>query len=339
MIFCLLLCLTGCKTNSKYSLQQNDKENLETNPFEDNTEENINTRTLASISHGIKKTNIDTSGKMLPLEYNGDEMEIDYTITFQGQVPYFGFLVFIDGEPQPYKVDTTKSSYEYIHEFKLVNNEEKNIKFIFTPVTGKKGDLLEISIVSIFYPSFLPDMINTTSYGNYHQVLPSQYMIMFNQDAGKLDLSDSMETTYITDFKQSKERITPELLLKHNADESSVDTMVYSEFYINNVEMGIVNSVKLDTKDLLHITYKMFGHPNAKYKNIMYINQMPVTVNGKVFDTYLKKGEVSLLDLDIDISKLNDINSLYIISIPTNMYEYPNDVISVEKTSSITLYR
>lgn len=49
------------------------------------------------------------------MAYNGGEMKIDYQVAASGKANNVGFLIFINGQPQPYKFNSTETPYEYMH--------------------------------------------------------------------------------------------------------------------------------------------------------------------------------------------------------------------------------
>lgn len=126
---------------------------------------------MGALSHGFFNPKINDNGEMIPLIYNGEELKIDYTVNASGKAKNIGFLIFIDGLPQPYKINE-EESYEYLHVLDLVeDNKDIPLSFMFTPITEKKGDTFRISITSVYNPAFIPDMKETSNYGGYHLTL------------------------------------------------------------------------------------------------------------------------------------------------------------------------
>lgn len=101
----------------------------------------------------------------------------------EGKLDNIGFLLFLDGKPQAYKVNDTGTEYEYLHCFQTSDKHQEKFSFVFTPITGTKGDTLNITIISITNPNFQPDMKETSSYGWYHKPLERVLKLHFNEDA------------------------------------------------------------------------------------------------------------------------------------------------------------
>src|SRR5690606_24823954 len=155
MIFVVVV--AGCSKENPNENEAKTIHNKNDNPFEVNDEA---TGILDAMSHGFANPELDESGEArLPLYYDGGELEINYFVNASGRAKNVGFLVFIDGKPQPYKINTTEARYEYMHIFELEEDDKDTpFTFIFTPVTGKQGDTLDIIITSVYNPAFMPDI-------------------------------------------------------------------------------------------------------------------------------------------------------------------------------------
>lgn len=46
-----------------------------------------------------------------------------------------------------------------------------------------------------------------------------------------------------------------------------------------------------------------------------------------------------MIDADIDLGKLEELNTFYVVSVPVNAADFPDDVVVLEKTASILLYK
>ena len=147
------------------------------NPFE--AEEDVGF--LAMLTHEAASADFSESGERLPFPYDGGEFRLDYRFSLTGKMDTVGFLLFLDGQPQPYKVNDATAEYEYCHSFPA--EEDQSFSFLFEPVTGRAGDTLTLTVVSITNPDFQPDMESTSSYGWYHKTLDSHIELKFNADA------------------------------------------------------------------------------------------------------------------------------------------------------------
>ena len=180
----LLLSLAACGNYTIPDSIPPPSQSVEANPFEE--AEDIS-GFLATLSHQAAKPDFSANGERLPFEYDGGEFRLDYQYSVIGKLNTIGFLLFLDGRPQPYKVDDTTADYEYCHLFAA--GEDQTFSFLFEPVTGSAGDLLTLTVVSITNPDFQPDMKDTSGYGWYHKPLDYNIQMHFRSDTRVADAS------------------------------------------------------------------------------------------------------------------------------------------------------
>lgn len=334
---------TGCSNQNPAPEDDESAEgsNENKNPFEVDELDEEEEQMILGSGHGFVNQELDENDARLPIQYDGGELEIDYSINANGKNKEFGLLVFIDGVPQPYKIDTTEAPYEYMHIF---NPEKDNVdmlfKFIFTPVTGKEGDTLDITITSTYNPSFVPDMKETTSYGGYQSTLEMSNTIVFNEDPDTLDALDIPQDVYVSNMLQTTEPITNDLLEKHGVDLETLDTSMLTELELDGENVELVGNLQVDDKGTLNVKYKIFGQPGVRYQTTFYIDHKAITgKDGGTFETVMAKGDVAVIDVDIDLDNLADFNTFYIVSVPTNSDEFDDNPPYFLKSLSILLYK
>ncbi|MGE7997838.1 beta-glucanase/beta-glucan synthetase [Lysinibacillus sp. NPDC093190] len=323
---------------SKQSSLDHDDEvkDIKENPFKGEGDETV---VMGALNHGFSNPKIDNNGEMIPLTYNGGELKIDYLVNASGKAKNIGFLIFIDGLPQPYKINSEEESYEFLHVMDLAeDNKDMPLSFIFTPITGKKGDTLSVSISSIYNPSFIPDMKETSSYGGYHVALEAVSSLVFQQDPDTTVFSKIKKNQSLIDVSLYKELVTNEMLDKELIDLDRLDHQVFTGVYSEDEEK--MENIQINDDGSLKVKFKIFGHPNVRYRNTFYINHKPVSSKeGSSFETEVTKGNMSIIDVNIDVKDLEDFNTFYVVSVPINANDFPDDVIVLEKTPSILLYR
>ncbi|GAB6989712.1 hypothetical protein JCM16418A_17620 [Paenibacillus pini] len=336
----MMILAVGCSNKGSDNMENTTSNEIIKNPFEENTP---NTMVLGNISHGFTNPQLDEKGIILPLQYNGSELKVDYSVKASGKAKNVGFLVFVDGKPQPYKFNSSEAPYEYMHIFELEGDDQDTpLSFIFTPVTGKKGDNLHVSIASVYNPGFIPDMKATTSFGGYQTTLESGRSLIFNKNAEALNVSSIPHQEILSNVRISTEPITQELLDKHSVmekvDMATLDKKVYSDLYVDGSLRQ--DNLQIKKSGTLHLSFKLFGHPGIRYRSTIYINHSALsTKNAVSFETKLTKGNIAIIEADIDLEKLENFNTLYIVSIPVNANDFPDDVIILDKTPSLLLYK
>lgn len=341
VLFLLLLTLsTGCSIKKELPDQTviSDSKDVK-NPFES---DDSNTTFMGAISHGPTSPKVDENKKLLPWVYNGQDVQLNYFVSASGQAKNVGFLLFADGVPQPYKVNSNDAPYEYMHTFALEeDNVEFPLSFYFLPISGKKGDLVNITVASIYNPSFQPDMKETTSYGGYHVLLPASYPLSIEADPVLPDSLPNMinETAYITNEPVTNSLL--ETLSNSGLRDINNDTFNREVFDLMYIDGDIrSDNYQVNSNGKLHVTYKLCGHSGLKYRTTFYINHQPVSnSNGVSLDTVIEKGLVTIIEADIDLEQLGDFSTFYAISVPQNAKDYPDEIFEPSKTQSILLYK
>ena len=97
-----------------------------TDPFEEDNY--TDTEILGWLRHGVKDPILDSNGIRAIYEYQGDKFELKYQVVASGAAKNVGFLLFLDGLPQPYWVNG-EGELDYMHLFRL---EEDDQEFSFS---------------------------------------------------------------------------------------------------------------------------------------------------------------------------------------------------------------
>ena len=346
LIFLLVLVLSGCSRNNKFrTIESNEFVEDDHNPFDfsdKDNDENLSTDTLGTLSHGITNFQYSESNEKI-ITYQGGELQIDYWIYAEGIAKDLGFLIYIEGVPQPYKVKSVKEDYQYLHVLELEEGKDVEFSFLFNPVTGKKGDELIISIVSVIDPLFKPDMIKTTSYGYTQGILESFYSMVYKQNADDGLLLDVVKKKALNNENISNTAMDDEdkenFQTGFKTGTSLSDKQVYSILYIDNKDMRLESSYDVKDKSKLNVRFEMTGFPGIRYRNTLYFNNEPIcNVDNECFDFDLQKGYKAVFNGEIDIEKLGEKGTFYIVSVPLNKDDFPDDVIMVLKTKSLLIY-
>lgn len=343
MITCLCI-LVGCGLqNDNFTFVEEDplEEDSMENPFEQE-DESLETMTMGAISHGVLWGDNNT----YCLTYKGGEMEIPYFMQGSGIARNCGFLLFLDGIPQPYKVKELDTDYQYMHLFELEESKDESYTLQFTPVTGKEGEQLSVCITSIINPEFIPDMKDSFSYGHSHNALAAVYPVLFEADTGRdRALSETVNENsrqYLRNL-EIKEMDTTQDFIRELEEEINIDINlekdVETRLYISGESMLLSERVDIAGKETIHIKYIILGHPGAEYKTVFYLNHEPLAYkDGNSFETVLKSGQVGVIEFDLDTEELEN-TTFYAISVPCNSADYPDDVLMMYKSNSVLFYR
>lgn len=342
----LTIAVSGCTPQrSEPSSSPNDSSAVsDKNPFQ--AEDEMSGGVLGGIGHSPTNMNRDENGKKLPFVYDGGEINIPYKVSAAGKAKNVGFLVFVDGIAQPYKTDTA-SAYQTMHIMDLEEDDkEYPFSIIFEPVTGKKGDTLSLMIVSVYAPDFMPDMVNSSSYGMYHDTLAADYEITFEADAQSPDGTALPKYKQLQNVKQSTEPVTQDYLdslsVYSGMEDITLETLnkqVFAQQFFDG-QGGLISNLNVNADGTLHVTFKIVGYPGARYRHTFYINHQALT-DGKntSFETILTKGNVSVIEADIELSELEDFNTFYVVSTLCNVQELWEDGKFLNKTASVLFYK
>ncbi len=328
-----LLSLTACRN---YAIPDSTppSQSAAANPFEDEA------GFLAALTHGSASPDFSESGEHLPFSYDGGEFQLAYQYSVTGKLDAVGFLLFLDGKPQPYKVNDTTAEYEYCHSFPA--EEDQSFSFLFEPVTGSTGDTLALTVVSITNPDFQPDMESTSSYGWYHKCLEYRTQLQFNKSASPDIPFQAKATDAFSNVTIQEEKITSayiEKTLRQNGwDSVTMDDLNQRVYYTADFNGSIVfDNLCLSDSDEVAFRYTICGIPGVEYDLSFFIDHQPVCLdNGLSYHVALSKGNRWVFEIAFDASKMDSFQTFYVMAVPKNS---SNDVLPVLKSNSILLYK
>ena len=328
-----LLSLTACRN---YAIPDSTppSQYAAANPFEDEA------GFLAALTHGSASPDFSESGEHLPFSYDGGEFQLAYQYSVTGKLDAVGFLLFLDGKPQPYKVNDTTAEYEYCHSFPA--GEDQSFSFLFEPVTGSTGDTLALTVVSITNPDFQPDMESTSSYGWYHKCLEYRTQLQFNKSASPDIPFQAKATDAFSNVTIQEEKITSayiEKTLRQNGwDSVTMDDLNQRVYYTADFNGSIVfDNLCLSDSDEVAFRYTICGIPGVEYDLSFFIDHQPVCLdNGLSYHVALSKGNRWVFEIAFDASKMDSFQTFYVMAVPKNS---SNDVLPVLKSNSILLYK
>ncbi len=332
--FILSFTVTACG-NYNIADENAPPQNVEEDPFAGAEEEGD----LGFLSHGEANPARADDRSVLPYEYNGGEFVLDYQFSSEGKLDSIGFLLFLDGKPQAYKVNDTGAEYEYLHCFQLSEKHEEKFSFVFTPDTGKKGDTLNMTVMSVTRPDFRPDMKETSSYGWYHQSFERVLKLHFNEDAPDSDSACGESIAAFRDVRISEEKITSSFveneLVKGGWNGVTMDTLDSGVYWTIAYDGELVyDNINLTGKDTLTLRYTLCGTAGARYGISFFLDHKPISFEEAVsYDVTLSKGNMWVIEATIDTAKLDDFHTFYATAVAAD-----KDSVT-SKTGSILLYK
>lgn len=274
--------------------------------------------------------------------YGGGELEIPYMMIGSGICRNTGFLLYLNGVPQPYKIKGQEEDYRYMHIIEGGEDTEEDFVFCFVPVTGNSGDQMTLSINSISNPAFLPDMVETFDYGMSHGTIEAAYRVSFWEDA-----KEQPEGADVLNLVSGAELVQSDIDKEEKAymEESKMETKldlehkIYSDLRMDGESMELNRKFELNGKDTVHISYVMMGHPGIRYRVSFYLDHRLLTDGEQsVYEVELETGKMTTVEFDLDASAITD-SSFYAMAVPVNAEDYPEEVFSIMKYNTIHMYR
>lgn len=297
-----ITCLAAC--NNKKTIEANNNKEKKVNPFdlEGNNE-------IYDISYSFGPVRIEENS----FEFNGKFMERDYEYINESEVKCnFGFMMFIDGIPQSYKVNE-KEEEKFMHTFDVEKKSREQFKVSLNPSVGKNGDILGLYVVSIFNPNFSLNKNLKIIGHNYAlaQALPIDIKYKESSNVKKVNINDK----YM--LQQINEKIKEKYYNKdkNNKCIDPKEQRIYLNYNKDYKEMKIL--CKSNSK--VNLTLEGLGIVDeCKYRTTIFIDNKPVkTSEGEDYlDMELKKGSLSKQSFNIDTRNLKGVHSLYTISVP-----------------------
>ncbi len=274
----------------------------ETEPISDMT---------GSVRWGITSYDVDPLGAYVI--YPGEEMTLQMDLEHSGRSGKFGtgLLLFVDGQPQPYKTDE-EDYYSYMHTF-YHRNSSKEFTVSFIPVTGKEGDTLELCgtlVDSAYYDpakgvgSCMPGKAPVSIRMVYTATPPA------DTDLCQPNVMLSDVQIYKTDTKATDVvGWSAEDLFKRIGTRFLVDGQT---FPATRYEMSKEQPVSLE--------FNLWGTTTVKYGLVLFIDHQPVVAeDGKPFMLDVESGQTSVFRATLDMTGFEGERTVYAILVPRNI--------------------
>lgn len=269
--------------------------------------------------------------------YNGGELEIDYFIENEGVATLeYGLLLFLEGIPQPFKIDYPNEDGDFFHVFKLDENEYKEFKIIFTPIMGKVGETLEINFAGIYNPSFIPD--SEKIYGMNHKMSTHNPVEMtFHENTVYMGQDKLSKDEILKNVSYSEEEISTDMRKEYennkNKDENRLDKSIFVElFEEGNYALYNNNKIVSGGRETVPLIFRGFGKEGVTYRTTFYLNHQPIGIQGHDYlEWNTVKGSIAEYKMYLDVSQIKGKNTLYSISVPIGSDDF------IEKTESMLL--
>ncbi len=250
--------------------------------------------------------------------YHGGEMTITLELYPTGhEITGVGFLLFVDGYPQPYRAeDDTEASY--MHVFFPPDGTGDDYEYYdlsFIPVTGKAGDDLEIWVQAINYPQRFPEpgtklLWDPTRSG----MISSGTTLHFFVDPPQAELP-SVQDRLISQTVAVEELVTEEVQnLTINQLRQFNDFSMHVVDWENQSQTFCLSAGE-DTP--VHLHSVAYGAINTDYRLVVFVDNVPISVAEEDLPAlYYEVGQKIIVDTFVDLAGFDGSSLIYAVLVP-----------------------
>lgn len=331
----LCLLLAGCFGSAKETTVNN---NLNSSPGEDSPADifanDPSQIGMGMFSYGIVAPNDDQQ----VYEYTGEEVHIPFKVTgLDEEVSSdFGLLVFVDGLAQPYRIQANPaepSAEQLMHKFSLKYEETEEFDIVFTPVSGQKGDKVGVVFATILQPDYKPENENKPNYGIYHSLSATlSQEIEFQADLSGDKKLQPYKDAVTEDIPEEIKNQAETVLTDGSSD--YLDETTVNELLPEDPDQNLITATNGKAK----LKFRIYGGLETTYRTTIFVNHTPVQVKGADYiETTLQKGKMNTVEIELDTSAYDKLNTIYAISVVSGK-DYLTNNNSPLKTKSLLLY-
>ncbi len=278
----------------------------------------------------INKIKDDVSGYY---DYTGGELHAYFH--FEGTDDYsvcgIGFLLYLDGIPQPYKTDD-EPWYSYLHVFypeyhsevdaAIGNATNHDFDLYFIPVTGEEGDALELYGTPVSNPYMDPRDGEFNYFLVQNSARDAPARIIFHATPPELELPE-----------------VPDQLLSHTvtyADESKLQSWTSEQLQTRHEYGYTINGEKRPEhtnswvwpgfdQEPITLDFYIYGSSYVKYTLVCYKDYQPISIDPEdIVYVEVKDGQRTNIQVQIDMSDFDGSTpiSFMTVLVPRNLLAY-----------------
>lgn len=292
-------------------------------PFDD---PELKARVLTgSAQYGVVEA-AERKSKIIP--YSGGEMALKCYLSGSGMGRSQGFLLFINGIPQPYAIDRDKplpgdDEYRFLHAVDIEDKESKaDFTLRFTPVTGQKGDLLDFCVASVLHAGFVPKNPRQFAFAPYYRLFNDNYVLDFQATPEPINASepkqDETRNHILTQVEVLQEDMSSEELAFATSQTGFDEfTQTQWEFSLNGRSVRGDPRLNLDQHEHLDFTFKLRGAPGRRWQVVLYLDHEPLLLGEKNhFALDVVRGQKNTLNFSLDPAFLHGVHTFYLVAMP-----------------------
>ena len=345
-VLALLCSFVGCSKQSQLD-HATEPETLE-NPFLVTTVptepampelENVTSITFT----GLPAYTLDEVGHYV--SYEGGEMQLPYTFNYTGnELSVYGvaIMLFLDGRLQPFKL-TDDGAIQYVHRIypeaiSASTEVTQDLDLIFTPVTGQRGDVMDLSIVAKTFPDW---EWGNDSVGLNSQTSSITTRLKFAQTPPQMILPETRSR--IVDWSISYTDATLAEYESWSADSlNKLSTCLrIAGHQDNRSDQGYRYLYDVTANVPVELTMEMVNTSGVEYGVVLFVDSEPVSTETSEL-IYVDKATAqrTTLSVTLDLSDFDDQSQVYAFIIPRNYlatFGYTSDTV-VDVVDTVTYY-
>lgn len=250
--------------------------------------------------------------------YAGGQMYLPFSIEATGTISSYdvGILIFIDGVVQPYQIGPD-GEYAYMHTFSQKDGTQMYgitttiADVYFTPITGEKGDVLEIYAVALLNPGYLP----------------SQGEQGFAHTFGAVSCGSRLKYNATPPEDTYPEKSTRLLELNTSVvDCSALDILGWSDTDLIELRKHsfkangqTVYAYGVQEDEPVTLRYQVWGTPYVHYGLVFFVDNEPVyAADGADILVSFEMGKKVIIEAKLDMTGFSGESAVYAILVPRN---------------------
>lgn len=253
------------------------------------------------------------------IPYTGGEIRLPYELRATGSMACNGqgLLVFLDGRPQPYKT-SEDDTYQYMHIFEGDGLIHFQGNLIFQPVTGQKGDLLEVHTMNIGDPNFRFKTDKYTGTKYTFGSVPSGIIVRFDVEPELLELPEL--TPGVSEIQLSQKEVAYADIC--NWPEGNLETMISTKFYLNGEPDNASGKLYNITKESeIAMRFEAYGCPHVDFGLCLFVNNQPVSIDGESFiPLTVERGMKTIVEGTLRVPEFDGEVPVYAMLVPRNQF-------------------
>lgn len=256
--------------------------------------------------------------------YDGKPLELEYF--FDAEKPcVMGLMIFVDGMLQPYIVEDEEKETT-MHTVELGEKDEKSFKVRFTPLTGEKGDELEIYTVNVYNALVLELKGDINTFGNWQKATQANpRIIKFNKSVPKSDVAISKNYFSVPMSAEEIKSYT-----RTESDGTTSSKLFDCETEIRKGGEILCGKAMLDSESLSDTKIYVYGKVPGRYRVSLYGDFNKLKINGADYvEVEVKKDEYAVIKLTEADSEVLNYKNIFAVSAPVDCSS------SVSKSSSL----